>query len=241
MPYRRLPNTDKARLRAIENALSKHKVIPSHELAFSYLTLLELQSIYPTLSAANSKLNRAKETQFNKSKSYAVIFRNAKLYVSHFIQVLNFAIARGEIKEEVRDFYGLKKNSPLLTKEEQLSKWGRKIIDGDAKRIASGGMPFYNPTIALVRAHFEQFETAYANRKTLQKQTGDASGEMVNLRIKVDAIITKLWNEIEAHFDHLPEEIKRTESTKYGISYVYRPKERARLIAAANQRKISFE
>ncbi|MFV0522354.1 MAG: hypothetical protein ACK5MI_08030 [Mangrovibacterium sp.] len=241
MPYRRLPNTDKARIRAMEAALAKGKTTPSHQLAYSYLTSLDLQAIYPELSAANTKLNRAKESQFSKSRSYAETYRKAKLYVSHFMQVLNFAIAREELKPEVRSYYGLKvdlKNIPTLIKEEHIFKWGRKLIDGDAKRIAAGGTPIYNPTIAMVRVYYEQFEAAYTNRKALQKQTDDASGDMLDIRRKSDEVILRLWNETEAHFSHLPEEQKRTEAAKYGVVYIYRPKERERLLEQAKNETI---
>lgn len=234
MPYRRLPNTDKARIRAMEAALAKGKTTMSHQLAYSYLTAQDLQLIYPELSAAYIKLTRAKESQLSKSRAYAKLYNKAKLYVSHFMQVLNFAIAREELKPEVREFYGLKASSktiPILTKEEHLFKWGRKLIDGDAKRIASGGQPLYNPTIAMVRVYYEQFEEAYTTRKALQKQTGDASGGMLKIRKKADQIILKIWDEVETFFKDLPEEEKRKEAAKYGVVYVYRPQERERLKA----------
>lgn len=238
MPYRRLPNTDKARIRAMEAALSKAKTTFSHQLAYSYLTSLDLEMIYPELSAAHAKLNKAKESQFNKSREYAEVYRKAKLYVSHFMQVLNFAIIREELKPEVRSFYDLKvdlQNLPLLTKEEHIFKWGRKLIDGDNKRLAAGGSPLYNPSIAMVRVYFEKFENAYKIRKGLQEQTDFASEKMHKIREKADKVILQIWNEVENHFNNLPEEQKRIEAEKYGVVYVYRPKERARLLAESQK------
>lgn len=232
MPYRRLPNTDKARMRAMEDALNKGKTTSSHLLAYSYLASLDLQMIYPEFSAAYNKLNRTKESQFSKSKSYSEVYRKAKLYVSHFMHVLNFAIAREELPPKVRTYYGLKenmKNMPVLTKEEHISKWGRKLIDGEAERIRAGGLAIQNPNIAMVKVYYEQFESAYSNRKKLQEQTGMASSGMLDIRKKTDAIILQIWNEVEKTFGKLPEDKKREEAAKYGVTYVYRPYERARM------------
>jgi len=40
MPYRRLPNTDAARVRALKTALDKGKEVPPHKLAYSAKTVL---------------------------------------------------------------------------------------------------------------------------------------------------------------------------------------------------------
>ncbi len=243
MPYRRLPNTDKARLRAIEAALNQGKILAPSQLAFSYLSLMELQSVYPLLSGANLQLNRAKETQFSNSKEYNELYRRAKLYVSHFIQVLNFAIAREDVPSKVRAFYGLKvdqERMPTLTKEEHIFKWGRKLIDGEAERLAQGGTAFYNPSVALVRVHYEKFEAAYIHRKGLQKLTGRASKQMQEVRERADDIILKVWNEVEETFANLSEEEKRNRACEYGICYVYRPVERKRMEAERLQTKLNF-
>ncbi len=244
MPYRRLPNTDKARIRAIETALGKAKVIPQHELAFKYLSLIELQAVYPLLSSANNQLNKAKESQFSNSKEYAEIYRKAKLYVSHFMQVLNFSIIRGELKADIREYYGLKvnlKRMPNLIKEEDIFIWGRKLIDGDAKRTREGGNPLYNPSIAMVRVHYEKFEEAYTIRKSLQKQTGIASGQMSGIRERADKIILTVWNEVEAKFSTIvDDEIRRKSASEYGVTYVYRPKEIKQIEADKLQKKFEF-
>ena len=98
MPYRRLPNTDVARLRAIEAGLDLGKRIAMNKLAFSQQTLEKLQVFYPLFLGAIRQLNISKQNQFDRSKEYGEIFRKSKLYISHFLQVVNFAILRGEMK-----------------------------------------------------------------------------------------------------------------------------------------------
>ena len=43
----------------------------------------------------------------NVNKQYRHIVQNARMYISHFIQVLNLAVIRGEIKKEQKLLYGL--------------------------------------------------------------------------------------------------------------------------------------
>ena len=90
MPYRRLPNTDVARLRAIEAGLELGKRTAITKLAFSQQTLEKLQTFYPHFLGAIRQLNISKQNQFDRSKEYGEIFRKAKLYLSHFLQVVNF-------------------------------------------------------------------------------------------------------------------------------------------------------
>lgn len=228
MPYRRLPNTDQARVRAIETALEKGKRIPFKELAFSPQNLERMQFLYPRLTAAIRQLNTSKQNQFDKSREYGEIFKKAKLYISHFIQVLTFAIIREEIKPEARAFYGLDINSqkvPSINLEKDVLEWGEKVINGEQKRCMHGGSPIYSPSIALVKVHYESFMDAYRNQMMLQNITNRASDQITNIREEADQLIVQVWNEIEDRFSNLPDEMKREKATDYGVTYVYRPAE----------------
>jgi len=228
MPYRRLPNTDQARMRAIEAALEKGKRVPMSDLAFSYVSLEKLQSIYPRLSGSIRQLNAAKQNQFDKSRQYGEIFKKAKLYISHFMQVMSFAIIREEMKPEIRKFYGLDPNTqylPTLNLEKDVLEWGERIINGEQQRCKNGGSPIYSPSIALVKVHFDYFTDAYRHQKMLQNITNRASEQISVVRDEADKLIQEVWNEIERKFSGSNEEVKREKATAYGVTYVYRPSE----------------
>jgi len=228
MPYRRLPNTDVARLRAIEAGLDLGKRVALKNLAFSQQTLEKLQTFYPHFLGAIRQLNLSKQNQFDRSKEYGEIFRKAKLYISHFLQVVNFAILRGEMKPEVIEFYGLKANSkatPPLNLETHLMTWGERVIEGEQKRIKSGGSPIYSPSIALVKVHYEEFVQAYRHQKMLQTNTNRASTKVSEMREQADALIQEMWNEVENSLAHLGDEEKREKASEYGVVYVYRASE----------------
>jgi hypothetical protein len=150
------------------------------------------------------------------------------MYISHYIQVLNFAIIRGELKPAIQNFYSLENYGytlPPLSTEQDLLKWGKQIIDGDRKRIMNGGVPIYNPSIAVVRVHFENFSEAYYFQKNLQSTTERFSISLNELRKEADNLILCLWNEIETSYEPYPEAVKREKAEEYGILYVYRKSE----------------
>jgi hypothetical protein len=243
MPYRRLPNTDLARLRAIEAGLELGKRTALTQLAFSQQTLEKLQMFYPHFLGAIRQLNVSKQNQFDRSKEYGEIFRKAKLYLSHFLQVVNFAIAREEMKPEVIEFYGLQVNSratPPLNLEAHILTWGERIIEGEQKRVMKGGSPIYSPSIALVKVHYEEFKEAYRQQKMLQNITNRASVKVAELREQADELIQQMWNEVENSLIHLSDEEKREKASKYGIVYVYRASEQKKMEVENLQQSIVF-
>ena len=134
MPYRRLPNTDAARLRALKNALDKSERVAVSDIAFSLGLKQKIEFFLPKFEVAIKNSAMAKEQQFGNSPKFSEYAKKARLYVSHFIQVLNFCIARGEMKPAIRRYYGLDEKSskvPSLVTEQDLLQWGEKIINGE--------------------------------------------------------------------------------------------------------------
>lgn len=243
MPYRRLPNTDLARLRAIEAGLELGKRTAVTKLAFSQQTLDKLQVFYPQLLGAIRQLNVSKQNQFDRSREYGEIFRKARLYLSHFLQIVNFAIAREEMKPEAIEFYGLKINAkamPPLNLEANVLTWGEKIIDGEQKRVMKGGSPIYSPSIALVKVHYEEFKEAYRQQKLLQNITNLASVRVAELREKADDLIQQMWNEVENSMLHLSDDEKRESASRYGIVYVFRASEQKKMEVESIQQSLLF-
>jgi len=243
MPYRRLPNTDQARLRAIEAALERGKITPSKELAFSQETLEKLQAFYPHLLGAIRQLETAKQNQFNKSREYSDIVRKTKLYITHFAQVLTFAILREELKPEARAFYGLDPHTqkvPALNLEKDILEWGEKIINGEQNRCKRGGNPIYSPSIALVKVHYDSFVEAYRYQMILQTITSKASEVMNRIRDEADNLIQKMWDEVETWFRFLSDDQGREMAAEYGIVYVLRPYEQKKMDAERLQINLAF-
>ncbi|WP_439183007.1 hypothetical protein [Carboxylicivirga taeanensis] len=229
MPYRRLPNTDQARLRALKAALKKGSQLNPFDLAFSQKTLLELQAFLPQFEQAITQYNFSKDRQAKYGKLLGDQFKVTRLYLSHFIQVLNFCIIRGEIKPDVRKLYGFDiddKSVPELGTEQQLMQVGKKVIEGEQKRAMTGGTRIYNPSIALVKIKYEKFVEYYNNHKNLLITTQKMHEKVTELRTAADRIVLTLWNEIEAYFEGFEGEDKRIKCANYGIVYLLRKHEK---------------
>ncbi len=225
MPYRRLPKTDQARLRALQQAVRQAGDVAFNQQAFNYKTLTEAQRLLMQFENQVAQYHANVDSKVSDNKQYRHKVRNARMYISHFIQVLNLAAIRGEIKKGQKELYGLHPNNhtlPDLTTEENLMKWGKKIIEGEQARIAQGGFPIYNPAINKVQVHYDIFREHY-NTHIVHKKTHSRVYENVEaMRKQIDTLILDIWDQVEAFYkDELPY-AKLTKCKAYGMIYYYR-------------------
>jgi hypothetical protein len=225
MPYRRLPNTDAARIKAMKAALEKGKELPPHKMAYSSKTLVKLQKFLPVFEQNIHLQRQAAVSQIKKNKDYNDVIRKARIYLTHFIRVMNMSVFRGDLPVETRAYYGLATNEstvPSLYTENELLSWGKRIIEGEEFRIKRGGSPITNPTIAVVKVRFEQFIDSLNHYKTLNKKTVDYAQKNIELRKEADEILLSVWNEVECRYSTLEETEKRKECKDYGLTYFFR-------------------
>lgn len=246
MPYRRLPNTDSSRLKALHSALEKGKKLTPMELAYKQGTFQRARSFLPKWESAIHEHKTTYDIQIKNNKEYLKKLKKSRLYISHFIQVVNMAILRGELQETIREFYGIEKDNsrlPSLGTEADVIEWGKKIIDGESMRKMKGQTPITNPTIAVVRVHYDNFIEAYKFQKMLQKNHTRALNHLAELRNDADDIILNVWNEVEAHYGELNDDERREKAQKYGLVYVYRKNELGQmsLIKDNESRIFNFE
>jgi hypothetical protein len=234
MPYRRLPNTDASRLKAMRKALEKGKEMPPHKLAYSSKMIIKLERFLPQFSQNLHLYRDTMTVQNRKNREYYETVKKAKIYLTHFIRVMNMAILRGELPSETRAFYGLATDDstvPLLTSESELLTWGRRIIEGEESRIKKGGSPITNPTIAVVKVRFGNFLDALNHHKTLIQKGHEQSENFSAMRREADDIILHLWNEVENKYLSSPDELRKEQCEEYGLVYFYRKNEIERLAA----------
>ncbi|MCK9300871.1 MAG: hypothetical protein M0P23_05785 [Bacteroidales bacterium] len=229
MPYRRLPNTDSARIRALDAATKQGEIVGFLDLAYSYKLRNDALLVLSQLEQAYHEYNINLERQTSNSKSYLAHLKTARLYISHFIQVLNLSVLRNEIKKEHKRLYHLDINQqsiPDLSTEQALIDWGKNIIEGENERIRKGGAPIYNPSIAKVKVFYDNFVEAKISQKILQQNTSRSLSKLALLRENADAIILDIWNQVEEHFKDLQDDEKRKRCKKYGLVYYFRKNEK---------------
>jgi len=225
MPYRRLPNTDAARIRTMKAALQKGQELPPHKLAFSAKLLIELNRLLPLFENTIKHYRYSVNTLNSKSKDYSETVRKARMYLTHFVRVMNMAVTRGDLPVEIRTFYGININDPTvpsLISENDLLNWGKKIIEGEELRIRNGGSPITNPTIAVVKVWYDSFLQALDYNNTQAKRISDYIEKNNSLRREVDNLIFEIWNNVERTHAECSEDTRKTLNEEYGLVYFYR-------------------
>ena len=241
MPYRRLPKTDQARLHALQKALRQAESAAFNDLAINYKTRTEAQRLLMQYENQVAQYHANFDSKVSANRQYRHRVHNARMYVSHFIQVLNLAVIRGEIKRSQKELYGLNPKSnalPDLTTEEGLLEWGQHVIDGEMKRTAAGGFASNNPSINKVKVHYDMFKEDYTSHQLHKKTHSRVFEDTETLRKQVDAIILDIWDQVETFYkDELPY-AKLQKCQAYGMIYYYRTGE-AKLTPQTDQQIIA--
>ncbi|MDO5664650.1 MAG: hypothetical protein Q4G63_05270 [Bacteroidia bacterium] len=225
MPYRRLPNTDLSRIKALRTAIEKASSINFQEIAISMKTLSSAKSVVDKFERLYNKHQLTFDTQVKANIAFQSKVKSARMYISHFIQVLYMSVARSEIKLEHLELYDLQDSNlivPDLNSNEQLLQWGEKIINGENKRVAQGGVPIYNPSIAKVNVMYALFKENYHTQQIHQKATARTLNEVSEFRNEVDSIIFDIWEEVEKFNAELPANERLDKNREYGLIYYYR-------------------
>lgn len=229
MPYRRLPNTDKARLEAMKIALEKQE--QEVEPILPYKFRLQLSEIAQNF---DKKLNFKHTTLLHaaqRSKQHAELVAKCRMYLSHFFQVVNMAILRGELPKRTRTYYGINEldnKLPNLNSESKLLHWGTQLINGEQERMSQGGIRINNPSLALVTINYEKFKDSLQSIEIQRNIQDRATNDVTNSRTTVDESIVELWNILEAYFNPKTKE-GRESCTAWGINYIYRKSELERI------------
>lgn len=228
MPYRRLPKTDQARIRALKAAVDNSTQNGIYTNVLSHNTYHRAKNFLERFSREVAVYRRCVIEQSSKkgNKEYDAALKKARMYVSHFIQVLSMSIMRGEIARSKRPYYGLPEDEdtiPNLFSESSVLEWGIKVMEGERRRQGEGGVPIYNPTMGRVSAVFEIFKGMYDKQHSLQQRTNEALRNISDMRFEADEIIFEAWGEIEKSFAVFQSDERLKKCAEYGVIYYDRP------------------
>lgn len=199
------------------------------EQVLQYKTLCDARRFLMQFENTVMQYHENFRTKVSANKNYRRVVQNARMYISHFIQVLNLAVIRGEVKAEQKELYQLDPHNhivPDLSSEEDLLVWGENIIQGEQKRTSMGGFPIYNPAIAKVKVHYDIFKEEQMSHTLHKKVTSRVMGDVETQRKQADAIILTIWNEVEDYYKDLLPYDKLCHCKNYGVIYYYRPTEK---------------
>lgn len=225
MCLRKVPETDEGRIKALQAAIDREELSGNQEIILSMDEVEELRLFVTSYEGVRFVLNQAMKDFAKSQADYTELFKNAQMYVSHFIQVLQLTAIRNEIKFETLSDYGFETAEetilPDLSTEEAILRWGDKIIQGEAKRMSRGGYPLYNPAIAKVRVHYELFAEIVHSTKIYRQNVVRQQAAVYEMQKKAESIIRDIWSRVEEKYGDLPPQELSEINQAYRINYLY--------------------
>lgn len=223
MPAKKLPDNDDERIKALQKIVDQDELIGTENAILSIPELHEYRKLMLTFEGTCFCFKQAMEDESKAGKSYVDLFKTAQLYISHFIQVLNLAIIRNEVKVENLTFYGLDNSNeftvPDLSSEESVLEWGNRLIAGESERVSRGGAPIYNPAISKVKVHYDLFKDSLHSLKIYRQNTIRNQEGLADMRDRIDRMIWDTWTKLEFKYWGLPSEKRQQKFNDYGIQF----------------------
>jgi hypothetical protein len=233
MPSRRLPNTISSVIRSLSAARDGWNQFPGNRL----ITPAQWAKLDP--AAPNSLLNRllkeagdvplALAAQAPLTDTFGRLLARLTLHVSHFHQVLDFAIERGDLTAASRAFYDRDLTAttlPPLGNIAEVMDAAGKITTGEAARAAAEGaahIPMALPSAASVSALHLETTAARAASETAKLNTDTQQGELAALYPEAQALAVSLINTVEYHLGERPDldaPGRRRIARAWGVVYI---------------------
>jgi hypothetical protein len=228
MPYRKLPGTDDGRLQALSAAAKKAAAVAPAELAFTAPTKAKLDVMHPKWKKETDERGEALAAQSEATKKTREQGNRLRMYVSHFLQNLNFAIERGVFTESDRAYYQLDVSQttlPAMNAEADLMMWAGRAVSGEAARTAVGGMAMPFPSAAEVQTELTAFEQLHSHQSDKVGALDREQEDVENMRDEVDGLLRDIWDEVEFTYRHDAPSSLRRKAREYGVVYASRPGE----------------
>jgi len=225
MLEKKLPETNEERLSILQTIIDQEEMGAESDKILSIVEFHELSHFIISFEASNSIYNQAIIDRDKAIILYNDLFKNANLYVSHFIQVLLLTVIRNEIRAENLLLYGLPEHNPTLpdlSTEESVLQWGEKLMRGETERTYRGGIPLYNPAIAKVKVHYELFKESIYSLAIYEKNLLRLQTNMEDTIKKADELIWDIWTKVEEKFSNYSHEAQILKFKDYKIQFLHK-------------------
>ncbi len=221
---RELPDSNISRQKASNTMVKKNNsIVAPEKSALTPNTIERLNKDDTAYNTAISAVIKAKANR-NAAKNTVEIKRDLiRKNISGIYNTVNKSINLGTMNVEARAFYGLStgnKQSPNVNSDIKIEFWGQKIIEGDAARVAEGGIAMSNPTIIQFTTIYAAFQTAITGFSTTKTAVGKAEAAVNNLNDEMDLMLLRATNEVETTYSELDAPAKRAAAREWGVRYM---------------------
>jgi hypothetical protein len=222
MPTIYRPDTDAQLLQALQAAQAKANVTPAPDLAFSAATQTELNTFLPAFELEIQQRGNALTAQALATAAANPARKALNMVNRHFIQVFNFAVERGEWPAQERARYQLPVDYsalPKMTTDEENLRWAKNLIDGEAARVAAGGMAMSNPAATLVVTRRAALVTALGVQTNLKDAYDAEQKDVENMRGAAIELVGDIWDEVLFTYRKESASSQRRLAREYGVAY----------------------
>jgi len=223
---RQLPQSNITRMSALDIAKAKNDALGAGSF-ITAATQSRLNTIHTSYRNRYDGVYPAKQTMVsltNQKDGYAVVSRMTN---SHFIQVFNLAVERNVFPIAHRVFYKLDEasgNVPEMISDAQIIQIGKDIIKGEADRTAPppgpGGAPMLMPSIINVTAAHNNLNGILMPHSTGVDGYDQALETLDALNEEADAVIKKVWDEVETFYNEEEPSSQRQNAREWGVIYI---------------------
>lgn len=235
MPYRRLPNTYASVLRTLKTARDKYKNTPDvldRAISAAQFTMLtdtgEPESFLTKFERECSEVDIALASQGALTSDLSKKAARATMLVSHFHQVFDLAVDRGQFQAGARRFYGRDISAtkgPRLVSYGEVVEAAEAIVKGEADRAAAESasyMAMSNPSAAEVGTALEEFRTAHVAAAGAQEKTDKEREDAGALYPQAQALAVDICDTVEFFYRNDPvASSRRVKCERWGVVYVF--------------------
>ena len=220
---RKLPDSDIARQRALNNALVKMNGLPSADKLLSPETSARLVIAAGKYNDGFTAINVTAEA-YHRSVALARPQRILlRAYMKSYFASLKANIKIKKILKSVRAFYGLhitNMRQPDVSSDDKLLAMAAMVKSGDAARVADGGIAMSVPTIAEFMDIYNVAKPIIAAISNAATAAGLALTKLSDQEEDVDDLIVHIWDEVEAKYSKYRPAARRVVCRLWGVRYI---------------------
>jgi len=220
---RRLPKSNPARLAALRAAADKKNTYLPGASFLTPTTDNRLDTILGQYESATTAINVSRVTLLDLTANKNVAMASCRMFTSHFLQTLTMAVDRNVFPKSVLAYYELTASSPTvpaMNSEGQVNAAALATINGETLRTGAGGIAIPFPAISEVQAEYNTFHQLLMQQTVAADQLDNAQETRSSLNTEADAVIKKVWDEVETYYNEEAIQSKRANAREWGVVYI---------------------
>jgi hypothetical protein len=218
-----LPKSSSSRFNALMAAKQKKDSTAAGAMAITPATTSRLDAITTAFNTARNTLSVKRAESILSTSQKETLLTDTAIKSSHYVQVLNMHIAQKLFPAAYRAYFKIDTNSssvPSLKLEAEVVALAQAIVDGEPNMITAGGTAIPFPKLSVIQAALTALVAKQKDQSTKKDATDQAEEALAALNTEADAVVKKVWDEVETYFNEEPIEGLRRKSREWGVVYI---------------------